>query len=449
LLELVTYDLAIFGSGFAAYELARVFAERGQSVAGIEKGTEEPSPSNQDMSRVPYRREPIVSGGSEFGAQVPPAFESSPRYVGLGGTSELWSGKWRRLDRVDVERSHDGRRWRVAYSELEAYYDKVAADYGWPDWSGDASARSYSELVSAHGLRLVETYEEVPPLRLRPKWNELRHHGSVDVLCGARAEEFVFDTGRDRLDRVHLVGEEEHVVSAGQFVVACGGIESVHLSHQLRASCRSRPRGPLPETYGGLVDHPKALVGEIVPNKHEPLLEYLQRARSQFKRLFAIALPEDDVAAAHLGNHTVSLWPSEPPGPDRPLRMMIYLEQFPERDNFIATMPTPAVSWRLSRRTWADCQAFLAIFVPRLAKLIGPVTLYNSVRFRGASHHAGALPMGEPCDGHVNRDCRFHDVDNLYCVSSAVFPVAGSASPTMTVVALARRLADHLQNAAP
>jgi choline dehydrogenase-like flavoprotein len=49
--------------------------------------------------------------------------------------------------------------------------------------------------------------------------------------------------------------------------------------------------------------------------------------------------------------------------------------------------------------------------------------------------------MGDAGRGQVDRDGRFHDVANLYCVSSAVFPLAGSANPTMTVVALARRLA--------
>jgi choline dehydrogenase-like flavoprotein len=60
-------------------------------------------------------------------------------------------------------------------------------------------------------------------------------------------------------------------------------------------------------------------------------------------------------------------------------------------------------------------------------------------------HHMGSLRMSvSPDDGIVDPDCRFHAVDNLYAAGSAVFPTSGYANPTLTIVALALRLADHL-----
>lgn len=446
--ETVTYDLVVFGSGFAAYELARVSAAHGQSVAVIEKGTEEPSTFNEETSRVPYRREPIVSGGAAFGAQVPPAFESLPRYVGFGGTSELWSGKWRRLDRLDLERSVDGRQWMLAHSELATYYDRVATDYGWPDWSHDALFAGHVQLAAAHGIRLVDIYEEAPPLRLRPKWADLKKTGlPVDVLCRAKVDQATCNPRGESIRSVRLSDEGgERRIEAANFVVACGGIESIHVSHELRASAaRARPTScPLPARYGGFADHPKAFIGTVSPCSNLPFVEYLQRIRAELGRLIAFSLPEAELAANHLGNHTVFLWVDATPASGRPLQLSISLEQFPEPDNFVALEPTPAVSWRVSQRTWSGYRGFLSLFIPRLTTLIGPVATDESIRFRGASHHAGALFMGEPGVGHLNRDCRFHDVDNLYTVSSAVFPLAGSANPTMTVVALAHRLADYL-----
>jgi len=47
-------------------------------------------------------------------------------------------------------------------------------------------------------------------------------------------------------------------------------------------------------------------------------------------------------------------------------------------------------------------------------------------------------------DGIVDRNSRFHAVDNLYVAGSAQFPTSGYANPTLTIVALALRLADHL-----
>ena len=50
-----------------------------------------------------------------------------------------------------------------------------------------------------------------------------------------------------------------------------------------------------------------------------------------------------------------------------------------------------------------------------------------------------------PDDGIVDIHSRLHSVDNLYIAGSAVFPTGGYANPTLTIVALALRLADHLK----
>jgi choline dehydrogenase-like flavoprotein len=64
----------------------------------------------------------------------------------------------------------------------------------------------------------------------------------------------------------------------------------------------------------------------------------------------------------------------------------------------------------------------------------------------GGYHHMGTTRMAaRPEEGVVNSDCRVHGVDNLYVAGSSVFPTGGFANPTLTLVALAVRLAEHLQ----
>lgn len=66
-------------------------------------------------------------------------------------------------------------------------------------------------------------------------------------------------------------------------------------------------------------------------------------------------------------------------------------------------------------------------------------------------HESGTLWMGErPNDSTTGADpitdlnCRLHEVDNVYVGGAATFPTSGSWNPTLTAVALGRRLADHL-----
>jgi choline dehydrogenase-like flavoprotein len=67
----------------------------------------------------------------------------------------------------------------------------------------------------------------------------------------------------------------------------------------------------------------------------------------------------------------------------------------------------------------------------------------------GGWHHMGTTRMSDdPRRGVVDRDCRVHGTTNLYVAGSSVFPTSGSGTPTMLIVALALRLADHLQSAA-
>ncbi|HEY4040355.1 MAG TPA: GMC family oxidoreductase [Rhodopila sp.] len=69
------------------------------------------------------------------------------------------------------------------------------------------------------------------------------------------------------------------------------------------------------------------------------------------------------------------------------------------------------------------------------------------VRRDGAygGHHIGTARMGASAQsGVVDRDCKVFGVNNLYLASSATFPTSSQANPTLTIVAMALRLAGHL-----
>ncbi|MFD1701984.1 FAD-dependent oxidoreductase [Methylopila henanensis] len=68
----------------------------------------------------------------------------------------------------------------------------------------------------------------------------------------------------------------------------------------------------------------------------------------------------------------------------------------------------------------------------------------HDIAFSGY-HHMGTTRMhADPKRGVVDANCRLHSVGNLYMAGSSVFTTAGCANPTLTITALAIRLAEHL-----
>ncbi len=64
----------------------------------------------------------------------------------------------------------------------------------------------------------------------------------------------------------------------------------------------------------------------------------------------------------------------------------------------------------------------------------------------GCWHHMGTARMHEdPRKGVVDSNCRVHGMGNLFIAGSSVFPTCGSDTPTINIVALALRLADHIK----
>jgi choline dehydrogenase-like flavoprotein len=61
----------------------------------------------------------------------------------------------------------------------------------------------------------------------------------------------------------------------------------------------------------------------------------------------------------------------------------------------------------------------------------------------GSTHHeAGTLWMGDPGQSVTDSFGKFHNVANVYVAGPALFPVIGSANPSLTATTLARRTAD-------
>jgi cation transport ATPase len=71
--------------------------------------------------------------------------------------------------------------------------------------------------------------------------------------------------------------------------------------------------------------------------------------------------------------------------------------------------------------------------------------LKKSIPLEGVGHQNGTCRFGPDAKTSVlNLDCRTHDIDNLYVVDASFFPSCGAVNPSLTIIANALRVGDHL-----
>jgi choline dehydrogenase-like flavoprotein len=111
------------------------------------------------------------------------------------------------------------------------------------------------------------------------------------------------------------------------------------------------------------------------------------------------------------------------------------------------------VRYRVSdadRNAYFDCLDVLRREIHECG--VGELTLPDRDAFVGAlrmgdgTHQMGLTRMSSNArDGVVDADCRLHGSRNVFIASTAVFPTSGAAPPTLTLAALALRLARRVE----
>ena len=72
--------------------------------------------------------------------------------------------------------------------------------------------------------------------------------------------------------------------------------------------------------------------------------------------------------------------------------------------------------------------------------------LGKDIPIGGTAHQAGTCRFGtNPKTSVLNLDCRAHELDNLYVADASFFPSIGAVNPTLTIIANALRVADHIK----
>jgi choline dehydrogenase-like flavoprotein len=73
------------------------------------------------------------------------------------------------------------------------------------------------------------------------------------------------------------------------------------------------------------------------------------------------------------------------------------------------------------------------------------IYLHKGMPIGATAHQAGTVRFGtDPATSALDVDCRAHELDNLYVVDAGFFVSIGAVNPTLTIIANALRVGDHL-----
>lgn len=87
--------------------------------------------------------------------------------------------------------------------------------------------------------------------------------------------------------------------------------------------------------------------------------------------------------------------------------------------------------------------------IQQVITALGASVIHMEVQMPGSDYHeSGTCRMGiDPSQSATNPFGQIHGVPGLYAADNSVLPSTGAANPTLTTVALAIRIADHIANA--
>jgi choline dehydrogenase-like flavoprotein len=478
-----SYDVCIIGSGPAGTLLGTKLAAQGVRTLILESG-------RGLLAWLSDRRLRSLADYDYTGDTRYPLALTTSRIV--GGNSNFWTGRCERLHPSDFA-SHPytppDNPWPIGYNDLDAYYDVAERLLrvrggprtrfapprkgplpvpGSPDISllkslcarFDVEVEDTATATPTKTLRIFNVQREILPEFLSSGCGTLVSAVTVKRLVAGADQSIV-------AAEVATLDGQEATARARLFVVCCGGMESPRLL--LLSASEAFPNGVgnsndmvgrgfnehpnvgfymrIPHSWGTMVPTNKIArthqfyntfrsqgLGAIVPAFRQAWLlpnHILPFRLSNLPRNVASAFGRVAKAAFYVGASTemkismsnrITLSKSKRDLFGRPIGHLIF--NFAEED--LALLE--------------QARALIRGWLPRVG-----ATAIHEAELAWSRHHQGACRMGHnPRTSVVDKDLRVHESPNLFVCGSEVFATGGGMQPSLSIAALALRLADHV-----
>jgi choline dehydrogenase-like flavoprotein len=293
----------------------------------------------------------------------------------------------------------------------------------------------------------------------------LAAHPNFTLLTNALATRLETDASGRMVSRVHVTrdGNAEQY-SADIVVVACGALSSALLL--LRSANDSHPHGLAnrsDQVGRNYMRHDMSIVMALLRDRNDtvfqktlavsdyyfgaedwdfPLGLIQMCASSHGEQIRGEALPPflswmPEMPFEKMAEHSIDFW--------------LQSEDLPNPENRIyydgdkVVLALTQGSQEAARRLKHKLEGLLEPIGAHKHLFERNLYLGKDIPVSGTAHQAGTCRFGtDPAASVLNLDCRAHEVDNLYVTDASFFPSIGAVNPTLTIIANALRVADHI-----
>jgi choline dehydrogenase-like flavoprotein len=492
--SLIEGDICIVGSGAAGISMALELLNTPYKVILLEGGGFEYDSQMQDLYK-----------GKTTGQRYYPLESARLHY--FGGTTGHWAGFCSTFDPIDFKERdwvpHSG--WPIKREDLDPYYARAQKnldlgpyEYGakyWQDKDPELKGLPFDEKVVFNKMWQFST-----PTRFGTKYRDVIIKApNVHLYTYANVTDIAANQNVSAITEVTVknFAGKQHTVRAKQFIIACCSIQNARL---LLASNKQAPKGLGNDNDNVgryFMEHLEIKSAEMWLTK--PDVWKLYQWDWGVKHRAELAISEDMQRKHRILNGTASLMPLEVAKSQTPMidlwsadtaktnafmkegerkgktqkelksykafELFTRVEQAPNRNSRVTLdaqtdalgVPRANLHWELTPLEKHSLRKIYQIIGEQIGiSAAGRVRLMEYLQdendntwpaFTGGGwHHMGTTRMADdPKKGVVDANCKVHGIANLYMAGASCYATAAAPNPTLTLVALTIRLADHIK----